>query len=193
MMRLLSSRSLLTTLPVAVALLGLVLVLAVTGQLPTAPAPVQAQTQPGVLVSNFGQTALGYATSTYNTLTNTEFTVATQFTTGPGATSGAYSLSSVAVRSWSESATSTLNSLRAELWSAATTTNTNNPPHEKLYDLTVPDPVPGGGNEVTFTAPSHATLATSTSYYLVVYTTDSTDFEMIQTASDGEDGVSESG
>ena len=186
------SRSLLTTLPAALALLGLVLLLAVTGQLPTSPAPVQAQTQPGVLVSNFNQNPLTYATSTYNTNTSQEFTVATQFTTGSGASSGAYNLSSVEVRSYSDSATSTDGVLRAELWSAATTT-ANNPPAAKLYDLTVPATVPGGGNEVTFTAPSHATLATETSYYLVVYTTDSTDFKMMQTMADGEDGVSAAG
>ena len=190
MMRLFSSRSLLTTLPVAVALLGLVLVLAVTGQLPTSPAPVQAQTQPGVLVSNFGQPGVTFATSTAHS--GIETSLATKFTTGSGASSGAYSLSSIAIKSHLDFATNTDGVLRAELWSAATTT-AHNPPHKKLYDLTVPGTVPGGGNDVTFTAPSHATLATDTSYYLVVYTTDSTDFEMIQTASDGEDAASESG
>ena len=189
MMRLLSSRSLLTTLPAALALLGLVLLLVVTGQI-SPSSPVQAQSS--VLVSNFGFTAVGPATSTYDTINSQEHVVATQFTTGSAASSGAYILSSIEVRSHGDSATSTSGTLRAELWSASATT-TNNPPHEKVYDLTVPATVPGGGNNVTFTAPAHATLATSTKYYLVVYTIDATNFQMYMTGHDGQDAGSAAG
>ena len=182
MTRLLTSRSLLTTLPAALALLGLVLLLVVTGQI--APAsPVHAQTST-VLVSNFSQTALTTATTTYDTGNNNEAVVSAWFTTGSGAP--AYTLTSIEVKTHSNQTAVTSGAIKAELWSAAT--SMNNPPGAKVYDLTVPS-VSASANTVAFTAPSGATMAPSAQYYLVVYTTDTTAFQMQQTASDSEDGT----
>ena len=194
MMPLLSSRSLLTALPVALALLGLALVLAVTGQLPTSPSPVQAQAPSNVLVSNFDRAAVHSATSTYVNWQTQEYVVATEFTTGSA--DDAYLLSSIAVKTHGDNAqmgTSTLAKIRAELWSAATTTN--NPPDAKVYDLIVPGAaVPGGAQTLTFTAPSNAAaLAASTKYYLVVYTTDNFNLQMQMTTSDAEEGAPAAG
>ena len=171
MTRLLSSRSLLTTLPAALALLGLVLLLAVTGQ----PSPAQAQTPTVTLVTNFGQTVSSFATSTKTG--SQEYVLSAGFTTGPSA--GGYALSSIAVKthsSQSSIATSTASAIKAELWSAATTTG--NPPDTKVYDLTVPAAEVLANRTLTFAAPAGATLAANSKYYLVVYTTDDTNLQL---------------
>ena len=192
MTRLLSSRSLLTTLPAALALLGLVLLLAVTGQLATSPSPVHAQAPSGALVSNLGQTPLSSATSTLSS-NSQERVVATQFTTG---SADGYTLSSIQVKTHSSQqyiATTTASAIKAELWLASATT-THNPPYSKAYDLAVPAAaVLNEARTLTFTAPANATLAASTQYYLVVYTTDTTNLRLQMTSIDDEDDTPAAG
>ena len=156
------SRSLLTTLPAALALLGLVLLLAVTGQLPTSPAPVQAQSpaqDPVVLLSNLGQHE--------NTTSTGGYTQAQQFITGNTPST----LTSISVRVGRLGTSQQQQTIRGELWSTV-----GSHPGTKLADLTFSS-AQSSGTTAVFTAPAGTGLAPNTAYNFVLYTTGSFNLE----------------
>ncbi len=134
----------------------------------------QAQTTT-VLVGNIGQadTGLHYDTNA--------FSVAQAFTSG--SFSAGYTLESIDISMTASNITQAQrNSIRVELWSAAT----GGAPGAKLYDLTVPaHPISAG--TVSFAAPIGTTLRASTTYYAVFYTVGGFNMELGNTASDNED------
>ncbi len=142
--------------------------------------PARAQ-QSTALVSNIGQTTTGggWNTATYAT--------AQAFTTG--SESGGYTLDSIdAVLGATNITQAQRNSIRAELWSAAT----GGAPGSKLADLAVPDhPISTG--TVSFAAPANTTLAAGTTYYAVMYTIGPFRMVVRATSSDSEDSGSAAG
>ena len=149
--------------------------------------PAQAQQTPTVLVSNIEQTRSLY-------FAHDAATLGQGFTTG--SQSGGYTLGSIGLLLESTSTEAQRDTIRAELWSAAT----NGTPGSKLYDLTVPPhPITPAGTSSTnsarvdFVAPANTTLAASTKYFLVVYTAGTFEMRATRTASDNEDTSSQSG
>ncbi len=149
--------------------------------------PAQAQQTPTVLVSNIEQTRSLY-------FAHDAATLGQGFTTG--SQSGGYTLGSIGLLLESTSTEAQRDTIRAELWSAAT----NGTPDSKLYDLTVPPhPITPAGTSSTnsarvdFVAPANTTLAASTKYFLVVYTAGTFEMRATRTASDNEDTSSQSG
>ncbi|WP_419916316.1 Calx-beta domain-containing protein [Candidatus Poriferisodalis sp.] len=112
-----------------------------------------------LLVSNFGQTASS------NRGNNGVQSLAQLFTTGSA--SGGYSLEGVEVEiTNSPTSSAQRDDIKAELWSVSGGT-----PNEKVEDLTVPA-YPIAAGPVTFAAPDNTTLSPSTTYALVLWTTD---------------------
>ena len=150
------SRSLLTTLPAALALLGLVLLLAVTGQLPTSPSPVQAQTQ--------SSTVLLSTVAGIRSFNNT-----TGFAYGQGFLTGntPSTLTSISLQAANLGSGSQQSTIRGELWDSSLP---NYRPGTKLADLTFSS-AQSSGTTAVFTAPDSTTLQPNTVYNFLVYTT----------------------
>ena len=130
------------------------------------------------LVSNLAQT-------TGTSLLTGSYSVAQGFTTGSH--SGGYTLTSIeAVIEAATISTTQRNTIRAELWSAA-----SGGPDSKLYDLTVPSTVSTG--TVSFAAPTNTNVSASTTYYAVFYTVGSFSMDLDVAASDDEDSGSAAG
>ena len=129
------------------------------------------------LVSNLGQTTFT------PTITIGSNPVAQKFTTG-SATAG-YTLASLEIDF--AVAVGTPANLRAELWSATGA----GAPDSKLASLTVPSTV--GAGAVAFAAPSNTSLAASTSYFVVVYSSGATTGSLRTTRTNNEDSGSASG
>ena len=124
------------------------------------------------LASNIGQLSFGgYDTDGY--------VYASGFTTGSN--TGGYTLTSIEAYLLSDPTAADSGKFRAELWSAATSGG----PNAKLYDLTVPSDMAAG--VVSFAAPANTTLAASTTYYAVFYTTDNTAIELDDTDTSDDD------
>ena len=68
-------------------------------------------------------------------------------------------------------------------------------PGSKLADLTVPSSFPTGARNSTFSAPAGTTLAASTEYHVVVYTTVDTltTLSIVHNAKDAEDSGAAAG
>ena len=124
------------------------------------------------LASNIGQVSFGgYDTDGY--------VYAPGFTTGSN--TGGYTLTSIEAYLLSDPSAAESGKFRAELWSAAT----GGGPDSKLYDLTVPSDMAAG--VVSFAAPANTTLAASTTYHAVFYTTDNTAIELDDTDTTDDD------
>ncbi|MCY3671440.1 MAG: hypothetical protein OXH14_10200, partial [Alphaproteobacteria bacterium] len=127
---------------------------------PFAAAPVQAQAQTVTLVSNYGQT-------TGTSLGANQYVNAQAFTTG--ADPDGYPLHSIEAvienNSQQPLNASRRAQVRAELWSATT----GGVPNAKVASLAVPTGFTAG--TVAFAAPMGTTLAASTTYFFLLYTT----------------------
>ncbi len=158
-----------------------VLALLLAALSPFAAAPAAAD----VLVSNIGQTGLD------NLQTARVFARAQGFTTGSNG--GGYTLESIEIRTNVFTAALTaqqIATIEAELWSSS-----SGKPGSKLADLTVPSSFATGARASTFSAPAGTTLAASTEYHVVVYTTAETlsTFELTHNAKDAEDSGAAAG
>ena len=155
---------------------------------PFAAAPAAAQNVS--LVSNLSQTR-----DTQPALTTGVFVVAQAFTTGSAAI-----LSSIDVVARTSATAAQRNTVRAELWSRWP----GGAPNAKLADLTVPASLPQDGEirfgsqriirsisdhgaGVSFAAPANTRLEANTTYFLVVYTVGTFDWDMDTTSSNSED------
>ena len=126
------------------------------------------------LASNIGQLSFGGGYDTDGAV------YAPGFTTGSN--TGGYTLTSIeAYLPFSDPTAAESGKFRAELWSAAT----GGGPSAKLYDLTVPSDMSAG--LVSFAAPANTTLAASTTYHAVFYTTDDTAIDLDDTDTTDED------
>ena len=136
---------------------------------------------PGTLVTNLGQT------DSDSFFVTGAWSVAQAFTTG--ATSGGYTLGSIDIWVNAIGITETQrDSIRAELWSAAT----GGAPGSKVADLAVPaHPISSG--MVSFAAPANTTLAASTTYYAVFYTVGDFNMGLDATTDNDEDSGSATG
>ncbi len=162
-------------LPVLALLLGAFLLS------PFAAAPAAAD----VLVSNIGQTGLDH-----NHRVNV-FARAQGFTAGTNG--GGYTLESIEIHTNVTTAALTaqqIATIEAELWSSS-----SGKPGSKLADLTVPSSFATGARASTFSAPAGTTLAASTEYHVVVYTTveTSSTFRLTHNTKDAEDSGAATG
>ena len=132
----------------------------------------------GTLVSTMGQAGGAHLTAGGHVL-------AQGFTTGAAA--GGYTLSSIEVVLDLNATPAQRAASRAQLWSATA----GGAPDAKLADLRVPSSVRAG--VVSFAAPANTRLLSSTTYHLVLYTTDDTDLGPGPTAADAEDATSQPG
>ena len=132
------------------------------------------------LVSNTGQ-----FTSEDNYASTDSYVIAQGFTTGT--VSGGYTLTSIEAFLVDDASAAESGKFRAELWSAATSGG----PSAKVADLTVPSDMPQG--IVSFAAPASTALTASTTYYLLLYTTDSTELAVDLTEMEGEDAGGQAG
>ena len=146
-----------------------------------APGTQPAQAQTTVLVSNAGQTTVSGGWNT------AEWSTAQAFITG--SESGGYTLGSIdAVVGVTSITEAQRNSIRAELWSAAT----GGTPGSKLADLTVPAH-PISTSIVSFAAPANTRLTARTTYYVVIYTIGTFNMLLQSTNSDSEDSGAAAG
>ena len=150
----------------AVALAAVTVFLAASG----AP-PAQAQ-DTVTLVSNAGQTKTDTAEAGASSQSQ-------GFTTGSNTYH--YTLTSIEVTTTQNPSAAESAKIKAEVWSSTS----DGKPDAKQFGLTGPSDIAAG--VVSFTAPAHTTLQASTTYHLVVWTTDSYSFSMDTALSDDED------
>ena len=140
-----------------------------------------ASAQPTAYVSNLGQTS-GIVNFDLSTASDA---LAQQFTTG--SETGGYALGSIDVKIRNAPTTAAQrDTIRAELWSAVASGGNAGEPNAKLATLTVPaHPISAG--TVNFAAPANTTLAASTSYNVVIYTTGDLNLGLVRTNATDED------
>ena len=155
---------------------ALVLAAAVLAVVPARPAGGQ----PAVtLVSNAGQEELAWFDFNGNV-------AAQSFTTG--ANSSGYTLTSIGAavveQEFGSLSAEEVAAIRAELWSAAA----SGKPGSKIVDLVVPSNISSPTGIVDFAAPAGTTLAASTDYFFVLYTTDAqANLDIVATGTTDED------
>ena len=147
-------------------------------------APPAAQASSHVYVSNLGETT----DTNVTTITGTQ---AQGFRTGTN-TSG-YTLGSIdAVLENTNMTSDQRDTIRAELWSTATSGDNDGDPDSKIADLTVPaHPITAG--TVSFAAPVGTTLTASTTYHVAFYTVGNFALQLDITASSDEDSGAAAG
>ena len=130
--------------------------------------PAQAQNTPATLLSNLNQV-------TFGNITTSNASFAQGFTTGGNA--GGYTLSSIEMNLTAALDSTASAKVSVELWSAAA----GGGPNMKIADLDVPNSMSAG--TVSFTAPGDTVLMSGTSYHVVAYTDDATNFSPQDTSS----------